>query len=685
MAEKIPIEQSVIDRVVSGIKYAVTGVTPDSWFSPNQPIAPVAQDAAHGRTFDYPVANNIKITKRQGEGNYGATYDELRLLADTHDMTRLVIETKKDQISRQKWEIRYKDGRKADAKIDAINAKFRYPDNHMTHSQWLRVLVEDMLVIDATAIYPRKTRGGDIYSFDIMDAGTINRMIDASGRTPLPPDIAYQQILKGVPAVGYSADEIYYTNRNRRSNKLYGFSPVEQIIITVNTALRRQTSQLEYFTSGSVPDSIMEAPAEWSPEQIKQFQEYFDAILSGQTAERRKVRFVPAGAKFTQIKQDLLKDEFDEWLAKIICFAFSISPQALIKQMNKASAEVSVSTAEDEGLYPLLEHIKQMHDYLIEKYFGISDVEFVWKNEIAEDTLKQAQIDQIYINVGVLTPKQVAEMRGFDYEAPKVEDKPSPEQKQIAEKMEKSDPSAKMDKTITPYVDELEEALGKMLAEIGANTAATVSATTDLSKTDELDTAFLEISALVEDTSILLMSEVITDALEELGEYSESAFNQANESAIQWSKERAAELVGKKYVNGELIDNPNPKWSITETTRNMIRMQVEQAIAEGSTKKELEQSIKNSYAFSRKRASTIANTELVTSYNQGNVVAWKASGVVTHKRSILGTNENHGDDDIENAKQGEIPIDKPFQSGHMGPSYHPNCRCVVIPAIKDSR
>lgn len=680
MAEKKPIEQSVIDRVVSGIKYAVTGVTPDSWFSPNQPIKPVAQEAAHGRNFDYPVANNVKIVKRQGEGNYGATYDELRLLADTHDLTRLVIETKKDQIARQEWTIKYKDGREKDAKIEEIIARFRYPDNHMTHSQWLRVLVEDMLVIDATAIYPRKTRGGGIYSFDIVDAGTINRMIDDSGRTPMPPDTAYQQILKGVPAVNYSADEIYYSNRNRRSNKLYGFSPVEQIIITVNTALRRQTSQLDYFTSGSVPDSIMEAPAEWSPEQIKQFQEYFDAILSGQTAERRKVRFVPSGAKFTQIKQNLLKDEFDEWLAKIVCFAFSISPQALIKQMNKASAEVSVDAAEAEGLFPFLQHIKQMHDYIIEKYLGVKDAEFIWVNEVAEDSLKQAQVDEIYINSGVLTPKQVAAMRGFEFD----ESAKPIEQKQIAEKMEKSDPSAKMDKAIAHYVDELEKSLGKKLAEIGAKVAQSVSANTDLSKADELKGPFMEISALIEDTTIMLMSEVVGDALEEIDAYTEAAFNQANESAVQWAKERAAELVGMKYVDGELIENPNPKWSITETTRNMIRYQVEQAIAEGATKKELEQAIQDSYAFSQKRASTIANTELVTSYNQGNMEAWKASGVVKYKRSILGTNENHGEDDITNAKQGAIPINQEFQSGHQAPSYHPNCRCVVTAVLKET-
>jgi hypothetical protein len=49
----------------------------------------------------------------------------------------------------------------------------------------------------------------------------------------------------------------------------------------------------------------------------------------------------------------MLKDEFDEWLARIICYCFSLSPQALIKQMNRATAETAKQTAQEEGLEPL--------------------------------------------------------------------------------------------------------------------------------------------------------------------------------------------------------------------------------------------------------------------------------------------------------------------------------------------
>jgi hypothetical protein len=65
-------------------------------------------------------------------------------------------------------------------------------------------------LIDAPALCKRRTRGGALYALEPLDGATIKRLIDDWGRTPLPPPPAYQQILKGVPAVDYGADELIY-------------------------------------------------------------------------------------------------------------------------------------------------------------------------------------------------------------------------------------------------------------------------------------------------------------------------------------------------------------------------------------------------------------------------------------------------------------------------------------------
>jgi hypothetical protein len=58
---------------------------------------------------------------------------------------------------------------------------------------------------------------------------------------------------------------------------MYGMSPIEQIALTINIALRRAASTLDYYRVGSSPDAFATLPKEWTADQIRSFQDYFDA------------------------------------------------------------------------------------------------------------------------------------------------------------------------------------------------------------------------------------------------------------------------------------------------------------------------------------------------------------------------------------------------------------------------
>ena len=215
----------------------ITGVSPDTWFGPLQPLAPMAPPEVKGRQFDYPFGLNLNYIPRS---NDGISFAELRGLADALPLLRAVIETRKDQIAGQSYAVRARsrvDTSDVSKSIDAVSRFLARPDRRHSFADWLRMLVEEMLVIDAATIYPRYARGGALYSLDIIDGATIKPLIGEDGRAPEAPDPAYQQILKGVPAADFSADKLIYLPRNLRSHRLYGMSPVEQIALTVNIAL----------------------------------------------------------------------------------------------------------------------------------------------------------------------------------------------------------------------------------------------------------------------------------------------------------------------------------------------------------------------------------------------------------------------------------------------------------------
>ena len=53
---------------------------------------------------------------------------------------------------------------------------------------------------------------------------------------------------------------------------------------------------------------------------------------------------------FIQTKEPELKGVFDEWLARIVCYAFSVSHQAFVNQTNRSTGETQKEMAEEEGL-----------------------------------------------------------------------------------------------------------------------------------------------------------------------------------------------------------------------------------------------------------------------------------------------------------------------------------------------
>jgi hypothetical protein len=81
---------------------------------------------------------------------------------------------------------------------------------------------------------------------------------------------------------------------------------------------------LDHYRSGSTPDAFATLPKEWTVDQIRQFQDYFDAPMSGNSARRRMAKFMPADFRLIEARQPPLKDQDDEWLAKLICYAFSV-------------------------------------------------------------------------------------------------------------------------------------------------------------------------------------------------------------------------------------------------------------------------------------------------------------------------------------------------------------------------
>lgn len=374
-----------------------------NWWSPMQPVAPFGPPTWQvPRVYDYQVGWNLQFIQQRMQ-----LFDALYAIS-RWGIISILIQRRIDRFLRQPWEIRVidKEGQ-ADPRIDELKAFFRKPDGKHRFKDWARPLLEDLMVLDAATIYLPFNRGGKPMRADVLQGRTIFPLIDDMGRRPDYPQPAYQQITKGLPMLNFHERELIYAPMRRQPDlPVYGYSPVEQIRDQLLLGIRRTIYQNNFYSEGTMPETIIGVPEAWTPQQIASFQAFFDALLAGNQYDKSKVRFVPGGMTPYDIKNangETLKCDIDEWITRIACFVTGESPEPFVKQMNRAQAEQSADSAQEASLSPLNDWFSEnIMNEIIQEGFGYDDMEFVVKPPHEVDQLKQMQKNKLAVDGGIM-------------------------------------------------------------------------------------------------------------------------------------------------------------------------------------------------------------------------------------------------------------------------------------------
>jgi hypothetical protein len=413
-------------------------------FGPGLPITPGAINPLRPdgrpdpRRFEYQVAQNINVTETRL-----ISFKTLRAAADQIDILRRCVEVTKSKLSGLDWDIVL--GSDASEKIAAesggdhvramAKAREKYTDeinrvrefwenpdraNGLTFTDWLMIAAEETLVIDALAIFPQPTVGGDLYGLQILDGATIKPLIDDRGMRPMAPAPAFQQILYGFPRSEFSAnaddpaadgeftaDDLAYMVRNRRTTSVYGFSPVERALPLADIYLRRQQWIRAEYTDGVMPDLMFTTDAEWgtNPDLLRAYENILNDDLAGQTEQRKRARLLPTG--LTPISNEgygeKFKDTLDDYLITSICGHFGVQP-AEIGFSPKGGLggagfqEGQAENAEAIGIQPLANWYSKMITNLSYAYLGMPrELEFKLMTSKRLDNEANARKSQIEV------------------------------------------------------------------------------------------------------------------------------------------------------------------------------------------------------------------------------------------------------------------------------------------------
>lgn len=418
---------SAITNLFQPPRNTIRGVEITDWFGPLQPTSPIAPRGTEPRSHQYYPGQNLTYTPRADQV-YSA--EDLRNLA-SYPLARMCIENVCDMICRMPITARlkretgetgasHKKRTSSDKVLPKLQQLIDQPNSEEDRADFVRSVLQDMLVGDWASILVRKTPKGEVKEIRAIDGATITRYIDEQGYTPMPPSPAYAQLWYGIPMVDLTAEQLIYAMRNRKRDGLYGYSPTEQIADELKIGIQRLNFVLQFYTSGSIPDGMQIVPMGVDPDKIKESQDSMDSTLAGQLARRRGMRLIQG---FTtdgkdQIlfpKKDALADAFDDLHIRRVAFAYGTSPQRLLKTLNRASANANQEAAEEEGTMPWVDWlIHRVYNWLFQRVMGFPNYEVTIDTDVEIDAVKQAQADDIDVRNGLKTLNEARANRGLD-------------------------------------------------------------------------------------------------------------------------------------------------------------------------------------------------------------------------------------------------------------------------------
>jgi len=377
-------------------------------------IIKTQQDRIEGmpRLFESPNTYNlVPQFKRKFKG--AVDFKTLRQLSERYDVARACINRRKRQVQKTDWHIIPSDPKtkpeSVKKKIDEVTTFFQNPCGvNSRFRRFVDRIVEDLLVLDAVAIWKEVSRGGKLLKLVNVDAATIRLKINEDGSTPEPPEPAYEQVINGEVVARFTTDELIYDMMNPRTNTPYGLSPIESLILGIDAALRSQLYNLSMLTEGNVPEGFFSLPETWSPEQIREFQTWFDAQLAGNPKFQQRIKFMPGGKGVgliqTKKPEDMKYMEYELFLLKKTCALFDVQPQEIgfTMDVNKATGEVQQEIQLRTGLEPLLNVLKEIFDNVIANDIGLPELEWEWVGLDRKDELRDAEKTKLLAPLGFI-------------------------------------------------------------------------------------------------------------------------------------------------------------------------------------------------------------------------------------------------------------------------------------------
>jgi 8-oxo-dGTP pyrophosphatase MutT (NUDIX family) len=387
-------------------------MTPASPFSPGEPIGPYDGFSRTPRSHDYVTGYNIATRPRIHER---VAFETLKGLFASYDVARICVRHRIASLRSLDYKLVSAEGYEGDISADVREGKrvLKRPDRKTLFKPWLAKYLRGVLTYDAGTLYRMRNRAGRPIGLSVVDGTLIAPLQDYWGNPPDDPAPAYVQYVNGLPWNWLTRSDLIYEPYDPQDDSLYGTAPLEDILLNANTDIRFQLYFLQRFTEGNLPAAFASAPDSWSPGQIEQFQEYWDAFMLGDQSRKHQIRWLPPTSKIAWSNEKDFSDVFSQFLMRKTCSAYSVVPADLgfTETVNKSSGESQADVQHRVGDLPMAMHIQDILTAFLQEDLQLP-LKFAFDlGEEQDDRVNQAQADKVYFDMGAVGSSEIRELR----------------------------------------------------------------------------------------------------------------------------------------------------------------------------------------------------------------------------------------------------------------------------------
>lgn len=208
----------------------------------------------------------------------------------------------------------------------------------------------DELTLDQVATEIQFNRKGEPVAFFAVDAATIERVIPEKEKET---DFKYLQIVDGMPAAGYTNENMVFDFENPRTDiyhSQYGYSLVEQAVDLITSEINTFIYNAGNFTENKLPKGMLLLNSDANSDVIDEMEDYIAEIMSGGPLNQWRIPIIPSGNKDAKLEWKAINTnremEFQAWLDYLssgVIALFGCSADELGLQIQKSQPVVDGS------------------------------------------------------------------------------------------------------------------------------------------------------------------------------------------------------------------------------------------------------------------------------------------------------------------------------------------------------